>query len=381
MISGDILIYISAFLLVLTVVVFFHELGHFLVARFCGVRVETFAIGFGRELFGWDDRHGTRWKIGWLPLGGYVKFWGDESAASTPDTDQLQKMSEADRSVSFHHKPVGNRMAIVAAGPVSNFILGILIFAALFMIMGRTTILARVDQVQPGSAAEQAGFLPGDVVLAIDGVKIEGFSELQRRVMLSAGESLNVLVEREDQQLTLTVVPRVDEFTDAFGNVQRRGLIGLVRANNPEDQVVEIVGPVRALIYGAQETWFIVDQTFVYLGRMIMGKESTEQLGGPLRIAQMSGQVAQISVSALVHLMAVLSVSIGLLNLFPVPMLDGGHLVFYAIEAVWRRPVNQRVLDFSYRIGFAAITTLIVFVTWNDLVNLRVVDFLASLFS
>lgn len=381
MISGDILIYISAFLLVLTVVVFFHELGHFLVARFCGVRVETFAIGFGRELFGWDDRHGTRWKIGWLPLGGYVKFWGDESAASTPDTDQLQKMSEADRSVSFHHKPVGNRMAIVAAGPVSNFILGILIFAALFMIMGRTTILARVDQVQPGSAAEQAGFLPGDVVLAIDGVKIEGFAELQRRVMLSAGESLNVLVEREDQQLTLTVVPRVDEFTDAFGNVQRRGLIGLVRANNPEDQVVEIVGPVRALIYGAQETWFIVDQTFVYLGRMIMGKESTEQLGGPLRIAQMSGQVAQISVSALVHLMAVLSVSIGLLNLFPVPMLDGGHLVFYAIEAVWRRPVNQRVLDFSYRIGFAAITTLIVFVTWNDLVNLRVVDFLASLFS
>jgi len=380
-ISGDILIYISAFLLVLTVVVFFHELGHFLVARFCGVRVETFAIGFGRELLGWDDRHGTRWKIGWLPLGGYVKFWGDESAASTPDTDQLQKMSEADRSVSFHHKPVGNRMAIVAAGPVSNFILGILIFAALFMIMGRTTILARVDQVQPGSAAEQAGFLPGDVVLAIDGVKIEGFAELQRRVMLSAGESLNVLVEREDQQLTLTVVPRVDEFTDAFGNVQRRGLIGLVRANNPEDQVVEIVGPVRALVYGAQETWFIVDQTFVYLGRMIMGKESTEQLGGPLRIAQMSGQVAQISVSALVHLMAVLSVSIGLLNLFPVPMLDGGHLVFYAIEAVWRRPVNQRVLDFSYRIGFAAITTLIVFVTWNDLVNLRVVDFLASLFS
>ncbi|MCK9993450.1 MAG: regulator of sigma E protease [Alphaproteobacteria bacterium] len=381
MISGDILIYISAFLLVLTVVVFFHELGHFLVARLCGVRVETFAIGFGRELLGWDDRHGTRWKIGWLPLGGYVKFWGDESAASTPDTDQLQKMSEADRSVSFHHKPVGNRMAIVAAGPVSNFVLGILIFAALFMIMGRTTILARVDQVQPGSAAEQAGFLPGDVVLAIDGVKIEGFSELQRRVMLSAGETLNVLVEREDQQLTLTVVPRIDEFTDAFGNVQRRGLIGLVRANNPEDQVVEIVGPVRALIYGAQETWFIVDQTFVYLGRMIMGKESTEQLGGPLRIAQMSGQVAQISVSALVHLMAVLSVSIGLLNLFPVPMLDGGHLVFYAIEAVWRRPVNQRVLDFSYRIGFAAITTLIVFVTWNDLVNLRVVDFLASLFS
>jgi len=380
-ISGDILTYVGAFLFVLTIVVFFHELGHFLVARYFGVRVETFAIGFGRELFGWNDSHGTRWKIGWLPLGGYVKFWGDESAASTPDNTQLEQMTASERSVSFHHKPVSNRIAVVAAGPVANFILGILVFAALFMIMGRTTILARVDQVQPGSAAEEAGFLPGDVVLAIDDKKIESFSDLQRQVMLSSGETLVVLIEREDQQLSLSVVPRVEEFTDAFGNVQRRGLIGLVRANNPEDQVVEYVGPLRALSLGVQETYFIVDQTFVYLGRMIMGKESTEQLGGPLRIAQMSGQVAQVSLSALIHLMAVLSVSIGLLNLFPVPMLDGGHLVFYGIEAVWRRPVSSRILDFSYRIGFAAITTLIVFVTWNDLVNLQVVDFLAGLFS
>lgn len=381
MISGDILTYVGAFLFVLTIVVFFHELGHFLVARYFGVRVETFAIGFGRELFGWNDSHGTRWKIGWLPLGGYVKFWGDESAASTPDNTQLEQMTASERSVSFHHKPVSNRIAVVAAGPVANFILGILVFAALFMVMGRTTILARVDQVQPGSAAEEAGFLPGDVVLAIDDKKIESFSDLQRQVMLSSGETLVVLIEREDQQLSLSVVPRVEEFTDAFGNVQRRGLIGLVRANNPEDQVVEYVGPLRALSLGVQETYFIVDQTFVYLGRMIMGKESTEQLGGPLRIAQMSGQVAQVSLSALIHLMAVLSVSIGLLNLFPVPMLDGGHLVFYGIEAVWRRPVSSRILDFSYRIGFAAITTLIVFVTWNDLVNLQVVDFLAGLFS
>ena len=381
MISGSVLIYVGAFLFVLTVVVFFHELGHFLMARYCGVRVETFAIGFGREVFGWNDSHGTRWKIGWLPLGGYVKFWGDDSVASTPDGAQLEQMSAADKLLSFHHKPVGNRLAIVAAGPLSNFILGIFIFAALFMIMGYTTILARVDQVQPGSAAEQAGFLPGDVVLEIEGEKIGSFTDLQRRVMLSAGETLHVLVEREDQHLTLQVVPRVDEFTDAFGNVQRRGLIGLVRANKPEDQIVESVGPLRALGLGVRETYFIVDQTFVYLGRMIMGKESTEQLGGPLRIAQLSGQVAQVSISALVHLMAVLSVSIGLLNLFPVPMLDGGHLVFYAIEAVFRRPVNARVMEFSYRIGFAAITTLIVFVTWNDLVNLRVVDFLASLFS
>lgn len=381
MLSGVFLIYIGAFLFVLTVVVFFHELGHFLMARLCGVRVETFSIGFGREIAGWNDKHGTRWKLGWLPLGGYVKFWGDDSAASTPDGAQLKRMSPEDKAVSFHHKPVGQRFAVVAAGPIANFILGILIFAALFMTFGHTTIAARVDSVQPGSAAEEAGFLKGDVVVAIDGEKIDDFSDMQRRVMLSAGDTLQVAVDRNGEQLTLAVVPRVDEFTDAFGNVQKRGLIGLVRDNNPANQVLERVGPLRALALGAQESYFIVDQTFVYLGRMITGRESTEQLGGPLRIAQMSGQVAQVSISALIHMMAVLSISIGLLNLFPVPMLDGGHLVFYSIEAALRRPVNAKVLDFSYRIGFAAITTLIVFVTWNDLVNLHVVDYLAGLFS
>lgn len=381
MLSGEFLIYAGAFLFVLTVVVFFHELGHFLVARLCGVRVETFSIGFGRELFGRNDKHGTRWKLGWLPLGGYVKFWGDDSAASTPDTTHLKEMNAADKAVSFHHKPVGKRFAVVAAGPLANFILGILIFASLFMIYGYTTIAARVDSVQPGSAAEAAGFQHGDIVLAIDGEKIGNFSDLQRRVMLSAGDLLRVTVDRGGQEKVLEVVPRVDEFTDSFGNVQKRGLIGLVRDNNPANQVSEKVGPVRALALGARETWFIVDQTFVYIGRMVTGRESTEQLGGPLRIAQMSGQVAQISMSALIHMMAVLSVSIGLLNLFPIPMLDGGHLVFYALEAALGRPVNARVLDFSYRIGFAAITTLFVFVTWNDLVNLRVVDYLTGLFS
>jgi len=379
--SGGFLIYILAFLSVLTVVVFFHELGHFLVARLCGVRVETFSIGFGREIWGRYDAHGTRWKLGWLPLGGYVKFWGDESAASTPDQSQLSHMSDEDRRISFHHKPVSNRLAIVAAGPVSNFILGVLIFASLLFIYGRSTIPAKVDSVQPGSAAEQAGFQHGDIILKVDDENIESFSDVQRRVMLSAGETLHMLISRDGRELTLEVVPRVDEFTDAFGNVQRRGLIGIVRANNPEDQITESVGPLKALALGTQEVYFIIDQTFVYLGRMITGKESAEQLGGPLRIAQMSGQVAQVSLPALIHLMGVLSVSIGLLNLFPVPMLDGGHILFYGIEAVMRRPVSARVLDFSYRIGFAAITTLIVFVTWNDLVNLRVVDFLAGLFS
>ena len=381
MITGGFLTYILAFLFVLTVVVFFHELGHFLVARWCGVRVETFSIGFGREIWGRYDAHGTRWKLGWLPLGGYVKFWGDESAASTPDQDQLADMTAEEKQVSFHHKPVSNRLAIAAAGPISNFILGVFIFSALLMIYGRSTIPAKVDSVQPGSAAEQAGFRHGDIILRVDGEKIESFSDVQRRVMLSAGETLRMLIAREGRELTLEVVPRIDEFTDAFGNVQRRGLIGIVRANNPEDRITEPVSPLRALVLGTQEVYFIIDQTFVYLGRMITGKESTDQLGGPLRIAQMSGQVAQVSLSALIHLMGVLSVSIGLLNLFPVPMLDGGHILFYGVEAAMQKPVSARVLDFSYRIGFAAITTLIVFVTWNDLVNLRVVDFLASLFS
>lgn len=381
MVSGSILIYAAAFLSVLTVVVFFHELGHFSVARLCGVRVETFAIGFGRELFGWNDRKGTRWKVCLLPLGGYVKFWGDDSAASTPDDSLLENMTPAEKAVSFHHKPLAQKFAVVAAGPVANFILGIVILAILFTVFGRTVTSARVDVVQPGSAAEQAGFQPGDMVRTINGRDISDFADLQRSVMLAAGEVLIIEIDRSGQRLTLSAVPRSEQFTDQFGNVQRRGLLGIMHTSDPSDQVRKRENPLTALKLGVEETYFIVEQTFVYIGRVFAGKEGADQIGGPLRIAQISGQVAQVGIAALIHLTAVLSVSIGLINLFPVPMLDGGHLFFYAVEAVIRRPVNARVLDFSYRIGFGLVITLMIFVTWNDLVNLQIVDFLTGLFS
>lgn len=381
MISASILIYAGAFLSVLTVVVFFHELGHFSMARLCGVRVETFAIGFGREIFGWNDSRGTRWKVCLLPLGGYVKFWGDDSAASTPDEELLDRMTPAQRAVSFHHKNLAQKFAVVAAGPVANFILGIVILTVLFSAFGRVVSSSRVDIVQPGSAAEQAGFLPGDVVRTINGRQIGDFADLQRNVMLATGESLEIEIERAGRPLTLVAVPRSEEFTDQFGNVQRRGLLGVVHTNAPADQVLQRENPLTALSLAVKETYFIVEQTFVYIGRVFAGKEGADQMGGPLRIAQISGQMAQVSLAALIHLTAVLSVSIGLINLLPVPMLDGGHLFFYAVEAVIRRPVNARVLDFSYRIGFALVITLMIFVTWNDLVNLQVVDFLTGLFS
>jgi len=380
-ISASILIYVGAFLSVLTVVVFFHELGHFSIARLCGVRVETFSIGFGRELFGWNDSKGTRWKICLLPLGGYVKFWGDESAASTPDGEALKKMTPAEQAVSFHHKSLPQKMAVVMAGPLANFVLALVILTALYTVLGRTVTVPRVDGVQPGSAAEQAGFKPGDIVRTINGRVIEDFADLQRNVMLASGDSLLIEISRDGQALQLVATPRLEEFTDPYGNVQRRGLLGIMHTADAADQVRHKVGPLSAFALGAKEVYYIVDQTFVYIGRVFAGKEGADQMGGPLRIAQISGQVAQVSIAALIHLTAVLSVSIGLINLFPVPMLDGGHLMFYVIEAVIRRPVNPRVLDFSYRIGFAAVISLMIFVTWNDLVNLHVVDFLTGLFS
>jgi len=363
------------------VVVFFHELGHFSIARLCGVRVETFAIGFGRELFGWNDAKGTRWKICLLPLGGYVKFWGDDTAASTPDGELLENMTAAEKQGSFHHKPLAQKFAVVMAGPVANFILGIVILALLFTMLGRTVTSARVDVVRPGSAAEQAGFLPGDIVRAIDSVPVEDFADLQRMVMLATGETLEIDIERAGRPMRLIAMPRSEEFTDPYGNVQRRGLLGIMHTTDAADRVRLRVDPLSALQLGVQESYYIVEQTFVYIGRVFAGKEGADQMGGPLRIAQISGQVAQVSLADLIRLTAVLSISIGLINLFPVPMLDGGHLMFYVVEAVIRRPVNARVLDFSYRLGFALVTALMIFVTWNDLVNLRVVDFFTGLFS
>jgi regulator of sigma E protease len=368
--GGGLVGYLVPFLFVLTIVVFFHELGHFLVARWCGVKVMAFSIGFGPEIVGFNDRYGTRWKLAAVPLGGYVKFLGDDNAASVPDHEAAAAMSADEKKVSFVHKPVGSRAAVVAAGPIANFILAILIFAGIFMTVGKQITSARVDQVQPNSAAAAAGMQPGDLVVAIGGEKIESFSDMQRIVSISAGQTLAIEVERGGVHVTLKAVPEMRELKDNFGNVHKLGVLGISRSMAAGDVKTQRYGPFAAVAAGAQETWFVVDRTLSYIGGIFAGREAADQLGGPIRIAQVSGQVATAGFVALLHLTAVLSVSIGLLNLFPIPLLDGGHLLFYGIEAARGRPLSERAQELGFRIGLAIVVMLMIFATFNDILHL-----------
>jgi regulator of sigma E protease len=369
--------YIIPFLFVLTIVVFFHELGHFLVARWAGVKVLTFSLGFGPELVGFDDRHGTRWKISAVPLGGYVKFFGDESEASTPSSETLSSMTEEEREGSFHHKKVGPRAAIVAAGPIANFILAIVIFTCLFTFFGKPSTTARVDKVEVGSAAEKAGFQVGDVVIAIDGSAIGSFSDMQRIVVAHAGDQLTFGIKRGDATLELRGTPELKPVKDPFGNTHRQGVMGITRATSPGEVTTEKVNPATALWLGVKETWFVVDQTLSYIGNVFTGRASADQIGGPIRIAQISGQVATLGLAALLHLAAVLSISIGLLNLFPVPLLDGGHLLFYGAEVLRGRPLSDKSQEYGFRVGLALVLMLMVFAFYNDF---HQVPWLRSLF-
>lgn len=362
---------LASFLFVLTVVVFVHEMGHFLVARWCGVSVKAFSIGFGPEIFGWNDRHGTRWRVAWIPLGGYVKFMDDESAASTPSRETIANMTEAERRGAFHAKPVWQRAAVVAAGPIANFLLAIAIFATMFMLVGVRLTAARVDEVVPDSPAAKAGFLSGDIIKVIDGSKIEGFNDVLRIVGTSPERELDVVVERAGKNVELRVRPALQEQKDAFGGVSRRGVIGIKRMTTPQTIEVRRVGPLEALALGVGETKFIVTSTFGYLGDVIAGRQKADQLGGPIRIAEVSGQVAKVGIEALVQLIAVISVSVGLINLFPIPLLDGGHLLFYGLEAVRRRPLSERTQEIGFRIGLAVVLMLMAFATLNDLPILR----------
>jgi regulator of sigma E protease len=368
--GGGLAGYIVPFLFVLTIVVFFHELGHFLIARWCGIKVTAFSIGFGPEIIGFNDRYGTRWKIAAVPLGGYVKFFGDDNAASAPDSGAAAAMSEEEKRDTFMFQPVASRMAVVAAGPIANFILAIAIFAGIGMVVGKQSTTARVDAVQQGSAAQAAGFRAGDLVVSINGEKIESFSDMQRIVSVSAGEPLDVTVERGGVPVTLKATPELKELKDRFGNKTRLGVLGISRSMAPGDIKTEKLGPMGALVEGVDQTWFVVSRTFSYIGGIFTGREAADQLGGPIRIAQVSGQVASAGFTALINLTAVLSVSIGLLNLFPIPLLDGGHLLFYGIEAVRGRPLSERAQEVGFRIGLAIVVMLMIFATFNDILHL-----------
>ncbi|MCB1443369.1 MAG: RIP metalloprotease RseP [Methyloceanibacter sp.] len=368
--GGTLLGYLIPFLFVLTVVVFVHEMGHFLVARWCGVGIKAFSIGFGPEIFGFNDRHGTRWRVAWIPLGGYVKFIDDENAASAGQKS-LDSMSEADRKISFQGKSLAQRAAIVAAGPIANFIFAILIFTAIFSVFGERITAPKVDSITPGSAAERAGFKPGDLVTSIDGTSITNFSEMQRIVATSPDRELHFVVDRGGAPVDLTAVPERKEITDRFGNTFKIGLLGIKRSASPDDWTLERHDPLTAFVMGVKECYFVVSRSLGYLYDVIKGREDADQLGGPLRIAQVSGQVATAGFLALLNLAAIISVSIGLINLFPIPMLDGGHLLFYGIEAVRGKPLSESTQEIGFRIGLAFVLMLMIFATWNDLIHLK----------
>jgi regulator of sigma E protease len=357
--------FIIPFLFVLTIIVFIHEFGHFIIARWCGIRVLVFSIGFGPELVGFNDRHGTRWKISAVPLGGYVKFFGDENAASVPDADAIAAMNTDERKVSFFHKSVGARAAVVAAGPIANFLLAIAIFATLFTIYGRQETAARIGEVTPDSAAAAAGFQPDDVVLSIDGRPISSFREMKVMVAFSAGKSLDIVVDRGGAPVTLHATPRLG--TDKDKENAGLGLLG-VRQKQPTPEDIRTIKftPLGALEEAGKETWSVIDQSLTYLTRIVVGQASTAQLGGVVRMAQMSGEAASMGFPTLMSLAGLISVSIGLLNLFPIPLLDGGHLLFYAFEAVLGRPLPERMQEYGFRIGFAIIVLLMVFTVYND---------------
>ncbi|MCJ2022968.1 RIP metalloprotease RseP [Methylobacterium sp. J-067] len=357
------------FLFVLTVVVFVHEMGHFLVGRWCGVGVHAFSLGFGPELFGFNDRRGTRWKLCAIPLGGYVKFHGDANGASVPAPELIAQMTPQERAISFPTQPVAKRAAIVAAGPVANFILAIVLFAGAIWLGGRYELPARVSSVEASSVADQAGFKPGDLITAIDGEAVGDFNAMYRTVTGSAGTPLTFTVERDGRTITINATPATIEERTPFGR-HRIGRLGIRSPNGSEAKLVQY-NIADSLKLGVSETYFVVERTFSYLGKLITGRESADQLSGPIGIARVSGEVAKTGgVGGLVGLIALLSVSIGLLNLFPVPLLDGGHLLFYAFEVVRGRPLSERAQEVGFRIGLALVLMLMLFAAWNDILNL-----------
>ena len=361
--------YIVPFLFVLAIVVFFHELGHFLVGRWCGVKIDTFSLGFGRELVGFNDRHGTRWRLATIPLGGYVKFHGDANAASAPSNAALNQMSAAERAVTFAGQPVWKRAAIVVAGPLANFILAIAIFSTSFYVSGRPILLPRIEKVMPDSAAARGGFQAGDLVTAIEGDPIVSFSDMQKVVSAASDTPLSFDVERGGALVHLTATPDRRDVEGPFGS-SRMGVLGITASNKPEDWQTEHFTATGAVQAAVGETWFVIDSTLRYIGGLIVGRETPAQISGPIRIAEVSGEVAKVGLGALINLAAFLSISIGFVNLLPIPLLDGGHLMYFAVEAGRGRPMSERAQEFGFKIGLAIVSMLMIFATFNDVLRL-----------
>lgn len=367
-------LYPVAFLAVLGPLVFVHEYGHYIVGRWCGVKADTFSIGFGRKILGWTDKRGTEWKIGWLPLGGYVQFAGDRDAVSQPDADWQQLPAEQ-RSHTFPAQPVWKRALIVLAGPMTNFLFAIAIFAALYMTYGIPQTPPVIGGVEAQSAAQQAGLRVGDRIVAINGRPMKIFDDIPMAVATDLGKPADLVIDRGGERLDITLRPRMISETDQFGNKVERAIIG-VRSGAP---VYDAVGPLTAVQTGAAHTWGLVRLTGNIMGQFVTGQRSVKEMGGPIRIAKQSGEVATLGVAVLISFIAFISINLGFINLLPLPMLDGGHLAFYAYEAIRRRPAPPQAQEWAFRFGFAAIVTLMLVVTFNDLGSIGVWDRIARL--
>jgi len=361
---------IPAFLFVITVVVFFHELGHFAVARFFGAKVDVFSIGFGKEIAGFHDRHGTRWRISWLPIGGYVKFAGDADAASTPDRNAVVQANATERSQMMVFKPVGQRAAVAAAGPIANFLLAIVLFTGLFLYSGQTLTAPVIGQVNKASPAERAGIRSGDTVVRIDGRSVESFDQLPEIISMSAGQTLTMDLLRAGQPVSVQVTPERLRIKDFLGQETETAVIG-VRQSADAPLITRSYNPLQAIGAACGRTWDVITLSLKGMGQLITGRASLDQLRGPAGIAQITKKVAEFGILPLISLMAVLSVSIGLINLFPIPMLDGGHLLYYAFEAILGRPLGERVQDVGFRLGLVLVLGLMLLATWNDIARLN----------
>jgi regulator of sigma E protease len=359
--------FILPFLVVLTVIVFVHEMGHYLVARWNGIAIQTFSIGFGPELFGFNDRHGTRWRLSLIPLGGYVRFVGDMNATSMPDDDAIAAAGPELAPRLFVNKNVWQRISVVVAGPAANVIFTFLVLYALLLGFGRYTIPPVIGDVVVDGVAAHAGLLKGDIILSVDGYPVRGFEDFQRLVSTSPQRSITVVLERQGADQTIVLTPEATESADQFGTMHRIGRIGVSREVNQTDVTLYRPNAVEALGMTVEEIHFIVDRTSAFLGDFFVGRGDVKELGGPVKVAKVSGEVATLGVAALINLMALLSLNIGLFNLLPVPMLDGGHLLYFLIEAARKRPLSAKVQEMGFRFGLALVFTLMIFTLYNDI--------------
>ena len=363
--------YILPFIILILIVVFIHEYGHYYFAKKFGVGVTDFSIGFGKEIFGWNDKSGTRWKICWIPLGGYVKFFGDRNVYSQADHKEiLEKYSEEDQKKLFTLKPLYQRSLIVFGGPLANFLLALVIFFSIYTFVGKDFTPAVINEVQKDSPAMVGGLKQNDIILEIDGNKVESIMDVSKFITMSTDEIIDFKVKRSYDELILKVKPNIVPGEDNLGNKLNKRIVG-IKLGAYNNQINHIkLGPAQAIYHAAHEVYFVGISSLKYIGAMIFGKADTSQLGGPIRIAKISGQVAEFGVLAFISMMAYISVSLGLVNLFPIPMLDGGHLMFYAFEKVLGRPLSQKTQEGFFRIGIFLLISLMFFTTFNDLKDL-----------